>query len=86
MNKGIMNLLDIAKGLREAMRLGTEKDEPEGNRYIVLSDTLANHIADTLEEHLASLNSWTWGPRGKGGSFQKKMDEIQAERHRQDIK
>jgi len=72
-----MDLLDIAKELRGAMRLGAKKDEPEGNRYIILSDTLVNHAADTLEKHFASLNS-----------CQKKtmMGEIQAERCRQDIK
>ena len=46
-----MDLLDIARELRQSMRLGADKDEPEGNRYILLSDTLANHIADTLEKH-----------------------------------
>jgi hypothetical protein len=38
--------------LRNAPRSGQETDDPEGVRYIQLSDTLANQLADRLEAHL----------------------------------
>ncbi len=44
-----MDLTEIIKTLRIADRIGAEKDVPEGTRYIQLSDTLANEIADDLE-------------------------------------
>ena len=49
-----MTLLDIAQALREADRVGTEIDEPEGSRNAVISDTLANIMADCIERHMAS--------------------------------
>lgn len=38
--------------LRSAPRLGEATDEPEGVRYIQISETLANLLADRLEAHL----------------------------------
>lgn len=43
-----MELKDIANALDVARRMGEEKDEPEGMRYIILSDTLAKKISETL--------------------------------------
>lgn len=47
-----MNILDIINTLKNAPRQGAVSDEPEGLRYIVMSDTLANKIAEALEEFL----------------------------------
>ena len=41
--KKISELLDNAK------RYGTEKDEPEGSRYIQISDTLARQLSEDLK-------------------------------------
>ena len=41
-------LLELARTLNNATRQGTEKDEPEGTRFIVISDTLARNIAREL--------------------------------------
>lgn len=43
---------DVINVLRSASRLGSDKDDPEGVRYIQISDTLANQLADSLEAHL----------------------------------
>jgi len=45
-----MSIDEIIKCLREAHRFGSATDEPECSRYIVMSETLANSIADYLEE------------------------------------
>ena len=45
-------LNDILETLRNAERMGQSKDEPEGVRYIQISDTLANELADRLEDHI----------------------------------
>lgn len=37
-------LLRLAEALRKTERFGAETDEPEGARYIQLSDTLAKEI------------------------------------------
>jgi len=47
--EAIQTLADI---LKNADRLGTDKDEPEGSRYIRVSDTLANYMVLQLEEYL----------------------------------
>ena len=40
-----MSTLDqIIKMLKEATRMGAEKDEPEGARYIQISETLVNEL------------------------------------------
>jgi hypothetical protein len=43
-------LIMLANGLRDADRMGASTDSPEGARYINISDTLANQIADKLIE------------------------------------
>lgn len=40
----------VADALDAAERQGERTDEPEGARYVVLSDTLARRIADGLRE------------------------------------
>lgn len=47
-----MTINDIIAGLRNGVRQGAETDEPEGARYIFLSDTLANRMADCLDAWL----------------------------------
>jgi len=39
---------EVAKLLDDAIRVGGIKDEPEGTRYIQLSDTLARIISKAL--------------------------------------
>lgn len=39
------DLLEIAKELDDSVRLGADKDVPEGVRYIKISDTLARELA-----------------------------------------
>lgn len=41
-------LNELANGLDMAGRLGSEKDNPEGVRYIQISDTLAKDMARDL--------------------------------------
>lgn len=43
-------LLRIADVLRAAPRLGDASDDPEGSRYILITDTAADLIADFAEE------------------------------------
>ncbi len=43
-------LTAVAGALRDAPRLGGEHDEPEGDRYIQLSSTLATDLAERFEE------------------------------------
>lgn len=45
-----MNKEEVIKVLREAERLGEVNDQPEGSRFIILSDTLANAMAKALED------------------------------------
>ena len=47
----MINLLELANELDKAKRMGTEKDIPEGGRYIKISDTLAQQIAKDLREY-----------------------------------
>jgi hypothetical protein len=39
--------------LSTATRIGTEKDVPEGSRYIQISETLANRMLATIEAYVA---------------------------------
>ena len=41
-------LLDMAEALDQSARLGADKDQPEGARYIQISDTLARRWAARL--------------------------------------
>lgn len=45
----------VAAALRNAQRLGKQTDEPEGVRYIVMSETIANILADMLEKYSAQI-------------------------------
>jgi hypothetical protein len=38
----------MAAELEAAPRMGAERDEPEGARYVMVSDTLLRQIAETL--------------------------------------
>jgi hypothetical protein len=42
-------LKEIAANLREAPRQGADMDVPEGSRFLIVSDTLANQLADILD-------------------------------------
>ena len=50
-----MTLETIIEMFEKAPRLGIDKDEPEGSRYVILSDTLANEIVDHLKFLIAPL-------------------------------
>lgn len=47
------SLKQIISMLNTAERQGSETDEPEGSRYVLISDTLASDMAASLEAHLA---------------------------------
>lgn len=50
-------LREVATLLKTAPRSGADIDSPEGSRYVVLSDTLANQITAQLEEILRLTNA-----------------------------
>ena len=43
-----MNKTDVIEILKRAQRLGSPTDEPEGTRYIRISDTLASEMIEAL--------------------------------------
>lgn len=43
-------LRTLAVSLKDAERMGQDSDGPEGNRYIQISDTLADKMASKLLE------------------------------------
>jgi hypothetical protein len=43
-------LVDLASAIDAVPRQGLDKDDPEGSRVIVVSDTLARKISDKLRE------------------------------------
>lgn len=45
-----MTIQDIITGINTSHRFGSEVDYPEGARYIVISDTLADQIVLALYE------------------------------------
>jgi len=47
-----MDLKDVIDAFNQAYRMGTEKDIPEGSRYIQISETLLNEIIEALKEEL----------------------------------
>ena len=49
-----MDLKEIIKILKEAPRSGQDKDEPEGVRYIQISDTLTSEMIDGLERNITN--------------------------------
>lgn len=44
-----MDMKDVVQVLKTAPRMGAEKDEPEGSRFIQLSETLVDKIVQELE-------------------------------------
>jgi hypothetical protein len=48
MPTNIRSIGDVIGVLEQATRQGTEKDEPEGSRYITLSDTLVQEMIMAL--------------------------------------
>lgn len=50
-----MSLTEIVEMLRTAERQGAEIDQPEGSRYIQISNTLANRLADAIEKELTDV-------------------------------
>ena len=42
-------ITDVIKILKDAERMGSEEDKPEGSRYIQISDTLAKIMEETLQ-------------------------------------
>ena len=55
----------VAAALRNAQRLGMRTDEPEGVRYIVMSETIANILADMLEKYSAQVEETLTQPKGE---------------------
>lgn len=89
-----MNINDITQILKNAPRMGAEKDEPEGTRFIQISDSLANKIAQELESW---IDGSTWElPEGwhdeptpkligeniaKTNEIRNKLDEMKIDAH-----
>jgi len=49
-----------------AIRQGSEKDIPEGSRFITISDTLANQIAKFIETIREKVNEYEREETGEG--------------------
>jgi len=67
--------IQVANALDNAPRMGAEKDEPEGSRYIQISDTLAKQLSATLradaqKQHLANMHDPDWIQREVQAGFQ----------------
>ncbi len=43
--KPVDYILEVAKALDEVKRFGQTKDDPEGARFVILSDTLAKKLS-----------------------------------------
>ena len=56
---------NIVEILKKAPRMGNSKDEPEGSRYIKISDTLANQMVDTLSPPADKPQKRTKAKKGK---------------------
>lgn len=52
-----MTLNDVVEILKTAPRMGAEKDEPKGTRFIQLSETLVEQIVQELESW---IDGATW--------------------------
>ena len=50
-----IDIYDIIDILRTHKRSGDGMDEPEGSKYIQISDTLANMMADVLKNDLRGV-------------------------------
>ena len=53
-------LYQLADDLENADRLGADTDEPEGNRYIQMSDTVTKLIAERLRKIAYNINESIW--------------------------
>ena len=47
----LYTIQDVIDALKDAPRQGSYKDEPEGSRYITMSDTLVKEIIKTLRRY-----------------------------------
>jgi hypothetical protein len=43
-------LMELSSALKKANREGNEEDDPEGTRYIMISDRLATKMSEKLKE------------------------------------
>jgi len=50
-DREIMELKDIIHILKAAERQGADKDDPEGARFICISETLADKMIEALEQY-----------------------------------
>jgi len=48
--KGNDSRVDVLDILINAIRIGSDKDEPEGSRYIMLSDTLVKNMIRAIKD------------------------------------
>jgi hypothetical protein len=62
--RNLLLLRQIARELEAAPRMGAEKDDPEGVRFVQMSDTVANEIARTLFDASAEVEDLL--PEGVG--------------------
>jgi hypothetical protein len=53
----VLSLTAIADGLENAARLGRPVDQPEGVRYIQISDTLSKQFVASLRFHVESIKA-----------------------------
>ena len=53
-------LYQLADDFENADRLGADTDEPEGNRYIQMSDTVTKLIAERLRKIAYNINESIW--------------------------
>jgi hypothetical protein len=53
----IIYLTTLANELDSAQRQGSDKDAPEGTRYIIISDTLAKQISSRLVEIVETIKA-----------------------------
>ena len=47
----VITIQDVIDVLKNADRIGSYKDEPEGSRYIILSDTLVKQLIMALRRY-----------------------------------
>jgi len=47
-------LVELAKQLEDTPRAGAETDEPEGARFVVMSDTIARAMVQAIRRHLGA--------------------------------
>jgi len=54
-----VKMSDVSEILRAGNRVGAETDEPEGERRLELSDTLATRMADAIDQHVQTQETTT---------------------------